>query len=141
MLISGAAQAGAPKLDASSNYGLIALEIEPGGPMVAANGGYTLNMGTFSPQEHAFTTTPFSGWASLNKVGKTGGPRAYYLAKAKPGAYAFLSMSVKNWGVCYNADSQTFDVKAGEVTFIGRYDPRDSLVELGQAVSSGQFPS
>jgi hypothetical protein len=140
-LLGGAAHAGAVKLDSSADYGLIAVEVEPGGPMAAANGGYTLNIARFSPQEHAATANSFGGWASLTGVGKMNQDRTYYLAKAKPGSYAVLSLSVKAWGVCYNGDTRTFDVKAGEVTYVGRYDPRDSLTELSQAVRSGRLPS
>lgn len=140
-LAGGAALAGQPKLDPASDYGLVALEIEPGGPMAAANGGYQLNIARFSPQEHASLANPLGGWVNLGRVGGKNQPRAYYLAKAKPGSYVLLSMSVMNWGVCYNADSRTFDVKAGEVTFIGRYDPASSLMELSQAVGSGALPS
>lgn len=140
-LLGGTAHAGAVKLDPASGYGLIAIEVEPGGPQATANGGYALNIARFSPQEHAATANSFGGWASLTGVGKMNQDRTYYLAKAKPGSYAVLSLSVKGWGVCYNADSRTFDVKAGEVAFIGRYDPRDSLMELNRAVQSGRLPS
>lgn len=140
-LLGGSAHAGALKLSSSSDYGLIAVEIEPGGQMAAANGGYALNMARFSPEEHASLANSFGGWASLTGVGKMNQIRGYYLTKAKPGSYVFMSLAVKSWGVCYNGDTQTFDVKAGEVTFVGRYDPRDSLVELSEAVRHGRLPS
>ncbi len=141
LLLAGAAQAGVLKLEPTSDYGVIAIEVEPGGPMASANGGYRLNIGAFSPEAHAFNANPFGGWASLGVLGKTPTAGGYYLAKAKPGAYALLGLSVKNWGVCYNGDSQTFEVKPGQVTFLGRYDPQPSLIDLSLAVQSGRLSS
>ncbi len=139
-LAGSVAQAATPNFTEVSDYGLIVFEIEPGGDVAAANGGFALRLGSFSPEDQvikigSFTPPPTIGVASQ------GSPPPYYMAKAKPGIYAIQGLSIRNWGVCFNGDSRSFEVKPGRVTFVGRLAPRESLNALGQAVRSGQLAS
>ncbi len=137
---SSVAQAATRNFTEASDYGLIVFEIEPGGDLARANGGFALLLGNFSPEDQvikigSFTPPPTIGVASQDD------PPPYYMAKAKPGIYAVQGLSILNWGVCFNGDSRSFEVKPGRVTFVGRLAPRENLNALGQAVRSGQLAS
>jgi hypothetical protein len=132
------ARAAAPKFTETSDYGLIVLEIEPGGDIAAANGGFALRLGSFSPEDQVIKIGSFSPPPTIG-VSSQGSPPPYYMAKAKPGIYAIQGLAIRNWGVCFNGDSRSFEVKPGQVTSVGRLAPAENLDALGAAVRSGQL--
>jgi hypothetical protein len=69
----------------------------------------------------------------------------YLMARIKPGRWAFQSYSQQDlWALCFNASTLQFDVKAGEVVFLGDFDAlahREQLTletaKSGKGVISG----
>ena len=66
--------------------------------------------------------------------------KRYFVRELQPGRYAFMYLAQQEqWAVCFHADTQAFDVRPGEVIYLGAFDPRPHLLQLqGLAVSSGR---
>ncbi len=135
---SATVRAATPNFTEASDYGLIVFQIEPGGPLAESNGGFGLQLGNFSPEDQVIKIGSFLPPPAIG-VSSKGDLPPYYMAKARPGIYAIQSLSILNWGVCFNGDTRSFEVKPGRVTFIGRLAPAENLDALGAAVRSGQL--
>lgn len=63
------------------------------------------------------------------------------VAEAQPGRYVITYLSQQDhWGVCFHANTMSFEVKPGEAVFLGVFDPQPHLRQLSQlVVSSGRM--
>jgi hypothetical protein len=144
--LSLAACAGVPKdvqFDSSAKQGLIVIETEPPTGILRAQSEYALSVSSFSLEEGRFTSNPFKGWANIGGIGKAQTERGFIVGRAAPGVYAIQALTVGgHWGVCFNGGSYAFEVKPGEVTYLGVLEPRGHLVEimtLPQLARSNEF--
>lgn len=64
----------------------------------------------------------------------------YYVSDIEPGTYVFGSISQQDrWGLCFNGNSRTFTVRAGEVLYLGDFNAVSHVAELQRRViMSGQ---
>lgn len=136
----GAASAKAWKLTSQSKYGLIAVQIPPPGDLFVPGGSYELQFMNYDPQRHSFEVNSFYGWAQIS-VNATKPYERFRLRNARPGFYALRSTTVLSaWGSCFNGGSYYFEVKPGQVTYVGVYDPRRNIDEVRDAVRTGRLP-
>ncbi|HYW14770.1 MAG TPA: hypothetical protein VE891_01270 [Allosphingosinicella sp.] len=90
------------------------------------------------------------GWSGFEPVFIHAGPRTgmrWIAIKAKPGRWALTSLGQQlRWNICYWKDVPTFEVRPGQITFVGEWDGETALQRLsamavrgGQTVSTGQY--
>lgn len=69
----------------------------------------------------------------------------YAVSRAKPGVYALTAVSHQTtWYDCFNGGTVAFEVKPGEVTFLGKLDARPALADIavklpGYSMNSQKF--
>ena len=68
-------------------------------------------------------------------------PKKYIVQGVRPGPYVISTFTVKyKWEGCFHKDTLSFDIKPGEVLFLGQFDPVLHTAEvLGEAAKAGQF--
>jgi len=68
-------------------------------------------------------------------------PKKYIVQSVKPGPYVFGTFAVKyQWAGCFHKDTLSFEIKPGEVLFLGQFDPvLPSAEVLREAAKAGQF--
>lgn len=126
-------------LKPTDSYGLIAFHALP--PDLRGEQTYSLAISVYAPDQNLMKANPFSGYVIPRDLGKNQVKETLYLAKAKPGIYGLMGLSIREtWGVCYNAKTVSFEVKPGAVTYIGRLDPNPALDAIFGAVASGLLP-
>lgn len=123
----------------ASDIGLVVFEVEPTEDL-RDSALYNLGVTAFDPASGKLTANFFGGWAGIDPQSAAISERSYLVGQAKPGAYALTDLRLGQWGICYNNGTVRFDVRPGEVVFVGRYNPNPSLTELSQAVRSGKLP-
>ena len=137
-----AACAATPKdisVSSSSDIGLVVIEVEPTEDL-RAHAQYNLGVMAFDPATGKITANFFGGWAGIDPQSAAVSDRSYLVGQAKPGVYALADLRISQWGVCYNNGTVRFDVRPGEVVFVGRYNPNTSLTELQEATRDGRVP-
>ena len=111
--------------DASSQQGLVLVEVEPVGD-AGRKQPYGIQIAAFDPAKGL----P-QGWISLDQVGGTAGAPRYFIGRAAPGTYVISSFDHQaSWYSCLNGGTARFEVAPGRATYLGRVDPRLPLLEL-----------
>ena len=126
-------------LTATSETALVVIKTDFWQPAPYLHSAFRLIISAFDPVESKLIGGPFSG-AALFEAQKKKFADGYLLAPIKPGRWVFMSYSQQDkWALCFNAASVQFEVKPGEVVYLGEFDAlshRDQLTE--QAVLSGK---
>jgi hypothetical protein len=112
--------------------GLVVMEIVP------TQASYQIEAASFEPAQSRIES---KGYFVLN-----GSPATRYaVSRAKPGVYALTAVSVQTtWYDCFNGGTVAFEVKPGEVTFLGKLDARPALADIarqlpGYSMNSQKF--
>lgn len=137
-----AAQAKEPnktQLTAASSEALLVVRSEWWQPAASMLSAYKLALASYDPVEEKLVGGPFGGGA-LIEARKRNIVDGYIFTSIKPGRYVFISYSQQDkWALCFNARTIQFEVKAGEVLFLGALDAAAHRRELTeQAVRSGK---
>jgi hypothetical protein len=107
-------------------------------PSMKSMKSFKLALSRFDATEQKLLGGPFSGL--LIEARKKNFADGYLVKSIKPGRWTFVSYSQQDkWALCFNARSHQFEVKAGEVIYLGALDAishRGQLAE--QAVRSGK---
>lgn len=114
------------QLAAGAPEGILLLKLKP------TRTGYNLVGQQFDPANHLLKAGSFKGgWASFDV--DPGMP--YAALKVVPGTYVFSGLSQQSaWMSCFQDSSVTFDLKAGEVLYLGEFDPVPILADLQRKV-------
>ena len=118
----------------ATDKAVLLLEVKP---VTRAN--YQFVVIRYDEPNHTVLNNSFSGFASFNVK-----PGDRYLAQTVPaGTYVVEEVAQQwNWVACMHANSLAFDVKPGEVLFLGRLDARPQLSFLqGESLRHGQTVS
>lgn len=131
-----------------SDRGLIVVEAEPtpsfqisvgaGRPIEA---GYFLTLSRY-PAGASVSSPPVldSRWVHLRAHPTR--TRTYFAIDAAPGTYVFEAFNAGlSWGACFNRETVSFDLRPGEVLFLGTFSPTETIADihsnLPSAVSAG----
>lgn len=100
---------------------------------------FRLWFSVFDPVEQKLLGKPFGGSAVFEAKQKNF-VDGYLIAEIKPGRWVFQSYSQQDsWSLCFNAASWDFEVKPGEVIYLGPFDAIVHRFQLTQrAVQSGR---
>jgi hypothetical protein len=95
-----------------SDKAIVLLNIDP-------RSGSGLTVVAFDETRQKFSNNPARG-VYLEAVG----PAPFTAEMVSPGTYAFKDLSrLDYWHACFHKDTRAFDVRPGEVLFLGTYDP------------------
>lgn len=108
---------------------------------------YQLVLAKFDPVESNTTAGPLGGWANLTvESGRDG--VGWFVKRIKPGIYVVNSLNQQtSWANCYHADTLQFEVKAGQLLYLGEFDgavgvaqlQRNAVLHGDLMVRQGQF--
>ena len=140
IVASWAMAANAKKLDQTvltptSETALVVMKSDMWEPAPSMKSAYKLLLSSYDPKE-----AKLMGGGALFEAQKKKFFDGYLLATIKPGRYIFQSYTMQdNWALCFNAKTMQFDVKAGEVVFLGQFDAKAHREQLTmQTISSGK---
>ena len=92
---------------------------------------YDLHVMRFNETAGTVNHNPFGGWVLMSA--RASSAQQLVVSRARPGRYVLQDLAQQNsWAVCFQANTISFDVRPGEVTFLGRFDPRPHLFQLQQ---------
>lgn len=132
-LLSAACATNPATLDITpeSRNGLILMYARP------APVDYQLDVLRFNEEGTALEANTFNG---IYPFRPDAGEQGFIMKEAKPGRYVFVSLHQQGyWAVCFHNETVSFDVRPGEVTFLGVFDPVPHLAQLQNfARTSGQ---
>ena len=141
--LTGAAHAKSPDklvVTPESPTALVVIKTEWWEPAPSMQSAFKLALNTYDPVEEKLLGGPFGGGA-LFEAKKKNFVDGYLIQPIKPGRWVFLSYAQQDkWALCFNAASIQFEVKPGEVVYLGELDAtahRRQLTE--QAVMSGKI--
>jgi hypothetical protein len=124
-----------------SPEGVIALGLKPYGDtdsLFSSNSKISYHIYKYSPEEQELDNESLS----INGLPISSPDLSYHLVKAKPGYYAFAAVSQQhNWVVCFNEETYYFEVKPGQVSFIGIADLGKNLVDLQRKAVRNRYVS
>jgi hypothetical protein len=129
----------------TSSHGLILVEVDPSSTTFEAEGGIlkTLALGyflTFSryPSDASAAAPPVLGdWVHVDVLHPLDLAKRFYAAPAPAGTYAFEALNVGggvSWGACFNRATVAFDVRPGEVVYLGRLAPREIFQDISASL-------
>lgn len=100
---------------------------------------YRFTLQTFDPAGQKLRGGPFAGLAVFAARPKEF-VDGYLVLDVAPGTYVFKDFSQQDrWSLCFNGGSRSFDVKPGEILYLGALDADAHATELAQrTVMSGQ---
>lgn len=108
-------------LDQNSETALLVMKTVGWEPAPMMQSAFRLSLSGYEPTEERLLGGPFSG--RLFEAKKKNFVDGYLIIPIKPGRWIFVDYSEQdNWALCFNAGSWQFDVKAGQVLFLGRFD-------------------
>lgn len=114
--------AGVVNVTPTSANGAIMLYLEPS-PVQ-----YQLNMLRFNEEGTALEANTFSAIYPFRVEPNQAG---YYSVVAKPGRYVFVSVHQQGyWAVCFHNKTVAFDVRPGEIAYVGRFNPTPHILQL-----------
>ncbi len=91
---------------------------------------YQIGISRFDPVESQLTSNPLGGWADMT-VSADKSTDGYIVRTVKPGTYVLRDVSQQlAWGLCFHADTLQFDVRPGEVVYLGSFDGETPIREL-----------
>lgn len=98
---------------------------------------YQLDVLRFNEEGTALEANTFNG---VYPFRPDAGAQGFIMKEAKPGRYVFVSVHQQGfWAVCFHNHTTSFEVRPGEVTFLGIFDPVPHLMQLQSlARSTGQ---
>ena len=97
---------------------------------------YSLELSGYDVANRKLTSDPFSGHARLRIL-----PRQASAAQVvTPGTYVIKGLSQQDfWTACYQDNSLRFDVRPGEIVYLGEFDPGPGLTTIQkQARENGE---
>lgn len=123
-------------LDASSDRGLIIVEASTNRPGVELP-EFSLNIARYSDVENRLDAGPLGGWAGVNNAARGPDGRYWVVARAEPGRYVITGLTHQSyWVACFNSGTRAFNVRPGEVVFLGRLDPVPALLTMARTLPS-----
>ncbi len=123
---------GKVKLTANSQEAVLLVKVKP-----VSGADYWIGISEFDVAKKTILSSPFQGMAPFQVL-----PRQVYLARTvTPGTYAFTAVSQQMyWNACLQSATYSFEVKPGEVLFLGDFDPEPQLEQIQkQAKEKGQL--
>ena len=137
--MAGARSADSYALDANAETALVVMKTDWWQPAPSMQSAFKLALSVFDPVEEKLRGKPFGG-SVLFEAKQKKFVDGYLIAKIKPGRWVFQSYAQQDkWALCFNAMSLQFEVKPGEVVYLGEFNAlrhRQQLAE--QAVHSGK---
>lgn len=126
-------------LTAESETALIIIKSDMWQPAPSMKSAYKLLLSAYDPQEAKLLGGVLSGGA-IFEAQKKKFFDGYLMAPIKPGKWVFQSYSQQDkWALCFNAKTWQFDVKPGEVIYLGEFDAASHREQLTiSAVSTGK---
>lgn len=138
----------------NSQQGLILVEIDPenttftgeAGTPVSPRLGYFLTFSRYPKDASADAPPALGDWVHVNMPapGKTTG--RFWAEPAPAGTYVLEALNVGggvSWGSCFNKATIAFDVRPGEVVYLGELSPRpvfqDIAANLPSALQVGTY--
>lgn len=126
-------------LDANSDAALIVVKADWWQPAPNMKSAYRVVISGFDPAQEKLLGKPFGG-STVIAAQKKKYVEGYLIERIKPGRWVYQSYSQQDkWALCFNAQSLQFEVKPGEVVYLGEFDAqrhRQQLTE--QAILSGK---
>ena len=141
-MLPGSANAKQPKdqaLTATSETAMIMIKSDFWEPAPSMHSAYKIAFSTYDPVEGKMLGGPFAGGALIEAQEKKFFER-YLLLPIKPGHWVYVSYQQQDkWALCFNAASLQFDVKPGEVVYLGKFDAISHRQQLTrQAILTGR---
>jgi hypothetical protein len=126
-------------LDASSPTALVVLKSVWWQPAPSLQSAFKLTLSAYDPVAEKLLGGPYGGGA-LFEAKKKNFADGYLIVPIKPGRWTFQSYAQQDmWALCFNASSWQFEVKPGEVLYLGELDATRHRRELlEQAVRTGR---
>lgn len=142
MALAGSATAKPVKdqvLTADSQTAMIVIKSDFWEPAPNMHSAYKIAFSTYDPVEGKMLGGVFAGGA-LIEAQKKKFVEGYLIQPIKPGHWVYVSYQQQDkWALCFNAASLQFDVKPGEVVYLGQFDARSHRQQLTeQAVHTGR---
>ena len=126
-------------LTATSETAMIVVKSDFWQPAPSMHSAYKLVFSAYNPVEEKLIGGPFAGGA-LIEAQKKKFVEGYLMVPIKAGHWVYVSYQQQDkWALCFNAASWQFDVKPGEVIYLGEFDApahRQQLTE--RAILSGK---
>jgi hypothetical protein len=124
-----------------SHQGLILVEIDPqntafageGGALVTPRLGYFLTFSRYPHDASADAPPALGDWVHVNMPAPGKTSARFYAEPAPAGTYVLEALNVGggvSWGSCFNKATVAFDVRAGEVVYLGELSPRPVFEDL-----------
>lgn len=89
---------------------------------------YQLDVLRFNSEGTSLEANSFNG---IYPFRPDAGAQGFIMKEARPGRYVFVSLHQQSyWAVCFHNETIAFDVRPGEVTFVGVFDPAPHLAQL-----------
>jgi hypothetical protein len=121
-------------LNPSSKTALVIIKADWWRPALNMRSAFKLALSAYDPAEKKLLGGPFAGGAVFEAQDKNFA-EGHLIAEIKPGRWTFQSYSQQDlWALCFNAASYQFEVKGGEVVYLGQLDALRHRQELGEQV-------
>jgi hypothetical protein len=135
----GAKPADGYALDANSKTALVVVKTDWWQPAPSMQSAFKLTLSVYDPVEEKLRGKPFGG-SVLFEAKQKKFVDGYLIAEIKPGRWVFQSYAQQDkWALCFNAASLQFEVKPGEVLYLGAFDALNHRRQLTeQAFRSGK---
>jgi hypothetical protein len=134
-----AKQPGQYVLAPESETALVVVKTDFWEPAPSMHSAFKIIISAYDPEAGKLLGGPYSGGGLFEAQEKKffGG---YLIAAIKPGRWVFQSYTQQDkWALCFNANTRQFDVKPGEVVFLGDLDAKAHRDQLTQrAVRTGR---
>jgi hypothetical protein len=117
-------------LTADSQTAMIVIKSDFWQPAHDMHSAYKIAFSTYDPVEGKMLGGVFAGGA-LVEAQKKKFVEGYLIQPIKPGHWVYVSYQQQDkWALCFNAASLQFDVKPGEVVYLGELDAQSHRKEL-----------
>ncbi len=101
---------------------LVIMKSETWQPAPSMKSAYRLTLSIYDPADEKLLGKPFGGSAEFAAQDKKF-IDGYLVVRVKPGRWVFQSYSQQDkWALCFNAASSQFDVKPGQIVYLGEFD-------------------
>lgn len=131
-------------LGPDARKGMIAILVEPTLGTVHSSAAFFVSVRAFDPTDGTLVKPLAGGGVPMTSLNSFALQRHFVVGMADPGLYALEAVRVGiNWAACFDGGTQSFEVRPGEVTFVGLLDPRPTLVQLARQMpnrASGTEP-
>lgn len=128
-------------VNSTSKHGLILVEIDPMSGTFAAEGGmlktvslgYFLTFSRYPSDASAAAPAVLGDWVHVDILNPQDTTTRFYAAPAPAGTYAFEAINVGggvSWGTCFNRATVAFDVRPGEVVYLGKVSPSSVFEDI-----------